>query len=212
MYSENSPDLVTIKYIFTEDNFDSNNLIEFVKNIKTHNLINCNFLISVDFNKETLREEIILSIISLYFQLSSEGVNAISFDDHIFRRVREVGRNLSNHIDEIDKIGQQGKVLKDIIKRFKSGKNSVVIWGTGEFSKYIYDTSKKSDLAVTGFVDGIEEKWGTDFMGFNIKDPKSLKDGKSDIIIASVNFYGEIYNNIISMGISKDKIIPNFLL
>jgi hypothetical protein len=61
-------------------------------------------------------------------------------------------------------------------------------------------------------VDGMEEKWGSDFMGFEVQSPQSLIDSESDIIIASVNFYGEIFNKIISLGISKDRVIPNFLL
>jgi len=39
-----------------------------------------------------------------------------------------------------------------------------------------------------------------------------LLDDESDIIIASVNFYGEVFNRITSLGISKNRVIPNFLI
>ena len=86
-YAKNNPDLVTIKYIFTLDNYDSENLSKFVEKVKKNNLVRCNYLISTDFNYETLSNELIISIISLYFRLFSEGIYAVSFDDHIFHRV-----------------------------------------------------------------------------------------------------------------------------
>jgi hypothetical protein len=61
-------------------------------------------------------------------------------------------------------------------------------------------------------VDGMEDKWGSNFMGFEVQNPESLVDSKSDIVIASVNFYGEIFNKIISLNISKNRVVPNFLL
>jgi|APSaa5957512535_1039671.scaffolds.fasta_scaffold03977_5 organic radical activating enzyme len=211
-YSQNSPDLVTIKYIFTADNYDSYNLSQFVKKVKEHNLIKCNYLISADFNYETLKENMIFSIISLYFRLHSEGVYAVSFDDHIFHKVREIGKNVHKYVDNLEEISDQDKITRDAIESFKERNNSVVIWGTGEFSKYLFDTAKENGLIVSGIVDGMEDKWGSNFMGFEVQNPESLVDSKSDIVIASVNFYGEIFNKIISLNISKNRVVPNFLL
>ena len=45
-YAENSPDLVTVKYIFTLDNYDAENISQFVEKVKKYNLTKCNF-----FNK-----------------------------------------------------------------------------------------------------------------------------------------------------------------
>lgn len=212
-YSKNSPDLVTIKYIFTTDNYDSYNLIQFVKNIREHNLIKCNYLISADFNHETLEEGIVFSIISLYFMLYSEGVYAVSFDDHIFHKVRTIGKGVNSYIDNLEVVSEQVQVVKDAIRSFSEKKgNNIIIWGTGEFSEYLFDTAEDNSFVISGVVDGMEEKWGTDFMGFKVKSPQTLVDSESSIVIASVNFYGEIFNRLISMGISKDRVIPNFLL
>ena len=46
----------------------------------------------------------------------------------------------------------------------------------------------------------------------SINSFQDLAKELSDIIIASVNFYGEIFNNIINKGISRERIIPNFML
>jgi poly(ribitol-phosphate) beta-N-acetylglucosaminyltransferase len=212
-YSKNSPDLITIKYIFTVDNYDDYNLVQFVKRIQEHNLTKCNYLISADFNYETLEDEIIFSIISLYFRLHTAGVYAVTFDDHIFHKVRMIGKDVSSYINNLEVVGGQGKIVKDAIDSFsEKNSNNVIIWGTGEFSKYLFDTAEEDSYVVSGIVDGMEEKWGSAFMGFEVQSPQSLVDNKSDIIIASVNFYGEIFNKLISIGVSRDRIIPNFLL
>ena len=212
-YSKNSPDLVTIKYIFTINNYDSYNLTQFVQNIKEHNLIKCNYLISADFNYETMKEHIVFSIISLYFRLYSEGIYAVSFDDHIFHKVRTIGKGMNSYLSSSEMIGEQSQIVRGAINSFSDKNGShIVIWGTGEFSKYLFDTAEENSFIVTGIVDGMEEKWGANFMGFEIQSPLSLIDSELNIVIASVNFYGEIFNKLISMGISKDRVIPNFLL
>jgi poly(ribitol-phosphate) beta-N-acetylglucosaminyltransferase len=212
-YSQNSPDLVTIKYIFTLDNYDSYNLSKFVEKVKDNNLMQCNYLISADFNYETLSEKVVFSIISLYFMLHAKGIYAVSFDDHIFHKVRTIGKNISNYIDNLAIINSQDKIVKDAIDFIKKkGVNNVVIWGTGEFSRYLLDTATEHEFIISGVVDGVEKKWGSNFMGFEVQSPQYLIGRESDIIIASVNFYGEIFNKIISLGISKDKVMPNFLL
>ena len=210
-YSQKSPDLVTVKYIFTIDNYDDYNLSQFVKKVKENNLMNCNFLISADFNYATLNEKVIFAIISLYSRLHAEGVYAVSFDDHIFHKVRTIGKDVHNYIDNLEEVSAQHKIIKNAIESFKGRNNSIVIWGTGEFSKYLFDTAKANSLVVSGVVDGMEDKWGSSFMGFDVQNPESLVHTESDIIIASVNFYGEIFNKIISLNISKSRVVPNFL-
>jgi hypothetical protein len=137
----------------------------------------------------------------------------VLFDDHIFHKVRDIGKNVSNYIDNLVIVDNQDMIVKDAIDFIREkDTNSIVIWGTGEFSKYLFDTATEHEFVISGVVDGMEEKWGSDFMGFEVQSPQSLIDSESDIVIASVNFYGEIFNKLISLGISKDRVIPNFLL
>jgi len=211
-YSQVSPDLITIKYIFTQENFDHHNLQKFVEQVNAFNLTKCNYLISADFKYKALNDHIVFSIISLYFMLNAEGINAVNFDDHIFHKVREIGLDVDTYIDNLPQVDSQVQAVKNIINSFKNRENNVIIWGTGEFSKYLLGTAKNKNLVVSGVVDGMEDKWGSEFMGFEVKPPEFLIDDESDIIIASVNFYGEVFNRIMSLGISKDRVIPNFLL
>ena len=211
-YSQVSPDLITVKYIFTQENFDHHNLYKFVEEVKVFNLIKCNYLISANFTYKALDDNIIFSIISLYFMLYTEGIHAVSFDDHVFHKVREIGLDVDSYIDNLTQVDSQTQAVKDIVNSFKVKDNNVIIWGTGEFSKYLLDTANNKGLMVSGVVDGMEEKWGSSFMGFEVKSPEFLLDDESDIIIASVNFYGEVFNKIMSLGVSKDRVIPNFLL
>jgi poly(ribitol-phosphate) beta-N-acetylglucosaminyltransferase len=212
-YAKNNPDLVTIKYIFTLDNYDKENLSQFVIKVKENNLVRCNYLISADFKSETLSNELVVSIIYLFFRLYSEGIYTVSFDDHVFHKVREIGKNVNYYLDNlIDSVADKRFVKDHVDFIRKKSTNSIVIWGTGEFSKYLFDTSTEHEFVISGIVDGMEEKWGSDFRGFEVQSPQTLIDSESDIIIASVNFYGEIFNKIISLGISKERVIPNFLL
>jgi poly(ribitol-phosphate) beta-N-acetylglucosaminyltransferase len=212
-YAKNNPDLVTIKYIFTEDNYDNENLSQFVEKIKSNHLLDCNFLISANFYYGTLSDEIIIAIISLYFKLQFEGVNALSFDDHIYHKVRTIGSNVSYYLDSLVTSRANKKTVKEYLELKKNrSNNKIVIWGTGEFSKYLLSTMKEGQNEILAIVDGFEDKKGTDFMGFKVHSPTFLLENQSDIVIASANFYGEIYNKITSLGISKDRIIPNFLL
>ena len=216
-YSKNSPDLVTVKYIFTLDNFDVENISEFVNNIKKNNLSKCNFLISADFKYSELNNEVVMAIISMYFSLYFEGIYTVSFDDHIFHKVRAIGRDVSNYLSAISFDEKQDKILMKVMDFIKQRNiNEVVVWGTGEFSKYLFNTMDETKglkkLNILGVVDRMEDKWGTQFMGYEIKSPLSLTNNEYDIVIASVNFYGEIFNQIVSLGISKDRIIPNFML
>ena len=73
-------------------------------------------------------------------------------------------------------------------------------------------TKGQSQVNIVAVIDGMENKWGNDFMGYDVKSPLFLASNDYDIVIASVNFYGEIFNNIVNKGISKERIIPNFML
>ena len=216
-YSKNSPELVTIKYIFTLDNYDIENISQFVEKIKVNNLIVCNYLISADFKYGELTEKVVLSIISLYFRLYFEGIYTVSFDEHVFHRVRSIRENVYDHITTLNNNSNKDNVIEKMMDNLrKRSSNTVVIWGTGEFSKYLLRTMditrENNRLTISGVVDGMEKKWGTNFMGYKVENPSSLINNEVNIVIASANYYGEILNKIISLGVSRDRVIPNFLL
>ena len=53
-YSQINPKYVIIKYIFTDENCDENELIKFVDNCLLYNLDKCNFQISLNFKKSLI--------------------------------------------------------------------------------------------------------------------------------------------------------------
>jgi len=212
-YSLNSPDLVTIKYIFTKKNSTLSQVEKFVDNVSEFNIGSCNFLISADFRDERISDEVILSMISLYIMLFRRNIHAVSFDDHVYHRVRDIGTDVfmlidsMQHANNSNGILSQMALLKDV--------DSVVVWGTGEFSKYLISSSKSvlnNDIKIINVVDSDKSKWGNDFMGYTVTEPYTLTKNNAAIVIASSNFYGEILNQIKSMRISLDRVLPNFLL
>jgi poly(ribitol-phosphate) beta-N-acetylglucosaminyltransferase len=215
-YSQKNPDLVTIKYIFTDENLGFDEIHQFVDNIQKHDLMKCNFLISTDFKSETISDDKIINIITMYFMLYEKGIFATNFDDHIYLRLRSIGSFISEIIDTGSLKGEFTQVIHDfgkVISRHE--KNDIVVWGTGEFSRYLLRTSRKmkdKEIRVINVIDGNREKHGTDFMGMTVESPEILHQSNASVVIASSNYYGEIVNRILMMGISPDRIAPNFIL
>jgi len=215
-YSRKRPDMVTIKYIFTDDNHGFDEISLFVDNIQKYELGKCNFLVSTDFKSETLSQSKIVSIIALFFLLYRKGILALTFDDHIYNRLRAIGAIIPDMVGDpmFDRaFASTISEFKSVLRRHEA--NNVVVWGTGEFSKYMLRTSTKlreGIIRVVGVVDGNKEKWGTEFMGRVVEAPEALLHSKASIVIASSNFYGEIVNRILAMGVSPSRIAPNFLL
>lgn len=215
-YSRNNSELITIKYIFTENNYDFNEVQAFVNNLINFDLLNCNFLISTDFKSHVLSNNKVLGIIILYYLLTDKGVLAVNFDDHIYSRLRSIGSFIYNiklnfkHHKEINYLVYKFSDLLD----YHLDKN-IVIWGTGEFAKYLITSSikiKEKEIKIHGIVDTNIHKIGTLFMGMTIQSPDTLIESDSSILIASSNYYGEIVKKALHMGISPKRIAPNFIV
>ena len=190
-----------------------------MQKVESNHLYSCNFLISTDFKLQILHENKIKGIVWLYFFLVSRGVVSITFDDHVFARLRSllprVKSILNDFIQSKTELGLE-MIIKLIADQPDSApKIPIYVWGTGEFSKFLLSTSdslKEGRLEVLGFVDGNENFWGDEFQGHVVLDPQTLLNSDASIIVASANHYGEIVNKILKMGISRDRILPNFML
>ena len=71
---------------------------------------------------------------------------------------------------------------------------------------------REDRVKILGFIDGNENLWGNEFNDFKILEPKILLKSNISVIIASANHYGEIVNSILSIGVCRERIIPNFVL
>lgn len=214
-YSEVSNDLITIKYILTEFNYHVGELDEFIKQVNRYRLNDCNFLISMNFKDEFPNEEIVCSIMYLYWKLYQSGCVAVTIDDHIFKRT-------SNILDQYricypdsscslrhEAIQHELHTFIDSLKE----ENRFVLWGTGSFARLLIEKSRLLDRdSILYFVDTNESRWGQRFFEKEIKSPVELLSDNTKIIIASVSFFGEIIHKMLGMGVRKDRILPTFVV
>ncbi|WP_114661840.1 radical SAM protein [Polynucleobacter necessarius] len=218
-YSQLRPDLCTIKYIFTDDNCSIHEIESFVGKVEENRLQACNFLISTDFKLQSLHENKVKGISWLYFLLVSKGIVSITFDDHIFARLRSIMPRLRAILQDFISCKSESGLgsLKELIDNYAGVENElpIYVWGTGEFAKFLLSSSEmlsNKRIKILGFVDGNSNLWGEEFDGFKILDPKILLNSNAKILIASANHYGEIVNSVLKMGIGRERIIPNFIL
>lgn len=128
---------VTIKYIFTKENYGSDELQAFVEKISLNNLISPLFQISCDFRVESPDIEIIYGFYELVSRLHSIGVKYVFFDDLIRDRL-----DLTPEIaDKVMSYLKTKGLPTDRIYAYSSN-FKVVLWGKGLQSNwYIKNTS-----------------------------------------------------------------------
>lgn len=81
-------------------------------------------------------------------------------------------------------------------------KRKVVIFGTGETGKYIYDNMLKDNQEVLFFVDNNTTKWGGKCRGKEIKNPKVLSDYHVyDQVIIGTMGYGDVREQLLALGV-----------
>lgn len=135
---------ITIKYIFTHDNYSSTEIISFVDLISTNDLRSAIFQISCDFRLSHLDMHIIKGIYELSSRLLSIGARIVFFDDLIRDRLK-LDKNIS---DEIYNYLESVEVSTDFLLTYRSNK-TVVLWGTGDQTRWIlnnatfYQTNRK---------------------------------------------------------------------
>tara|TARA_B100000242_G_C43039706_1_gene484964 strand:+ start:686 stop:1999 length:1314 start_codon:yes stop_codon:yes gene_type:complete len=215
-YSAVNPSLVTVKYILTEDNHHLDELDAFVQLMAEYGLENCHFLISTDFKSPELNDDMLYAGLHLYCSLFARGINAVNMDDHFFNRVGqtqslfELFTALSTERGSDDHLLQK---LDGAVRNRVSG--PVVLWGTGQQSKVLMNRiarNGKSLFQVNAFVDSNPESWGSEFLKKDVLAPKDIAESDCGILIASSNYYSEIYQRIVKAGISPTRIIPNILV
>lgn len=86
-------------------------------------------------------------------------------------------------------------------------KTKVVIFGTGKVSiKYLEYDFNYEQMEIVGIVDNNATKWGTEFFGFIVSSPESLKNIDYQAIIIASTFFDEIKNQLVIMGILSNRI------
>ncbi len=207
-YAQISCSLVTIKYIFTEGNSTTKEICSFVDLIKKFELLSCNFQISGDFKNESVSSKDSSNMVILYGMLRKAGARFIYIDELVRHRWIKPP-NLKENI----KINIPDEVRDyNFIADPKLYKN-IVIWGAGQQAKYLLNkTNFFKEVNPKYFVDsklfGIKKK----FEGFNIKNPEVLLKNNHPILIAAVQGYPLVVNELIEYGISESRIIKDLVL
>jgi wyosine [tRNA(Phe)-imidazoG37] synthetase (radical SAM superfamily) len=123
---------LTIKYILTEDNYHSNELIEFVKLLKQYGFEENFIQISCNFKLETPTIEMTYAIYELAGRLFNSGFNFVFLDDLIRDRL-EINEEIEDKI--LNYLNNNGIYHPNIVSRKSNDK--VILWGRGYQSEWM---------------------------------------------------------------------------
>ena len=189
-YFDDGGDSLTVKYILMPENCSKNELTAFVEEIQKHNLSKCGFQISSDFTDEHIGDDVVEAATFLFENLKKIGAEIISFDYHLRPRIYKYHAEL--------KPGQDAN---------KGEFESVIVWGAGEYALRMLEDSSFSER-VGFFVDSDPRKQGKKINGISVKLPSAILEEKNPLIfIASIEFYRDIYKEILSMGVPADQVL-----
>ena len=84
--------------------------------------------------------------------------------------------------------------------------NNVILWGTGKIGKRYYSLMCRLGLKPRFFIDNDKEKQGTCIDGIMVCSPDVLKATDDYVLFIACKYNREVYNQAVSIGVSKDKI------
>ena len=110
--------------------------------------------------------------------------------------------------DYINRICDRIEDGKDKINALASD-NKVIIFGVGNIGRIIFATLKSKGITPIAFADNNKTLWNTSIEGVNVVAPDSIADIGEDtkIVVANVEHNAEIQEQLISYGISRDRLI-----
>ncbi|MDA9679882.1 glycosyltransferase [Gammaproteobacteria bacterium] len=199
---------VSIKYIFTEDNYSQGEIQAFVDLIIKHDLLQCTFQISSDFTREKIDIQSAISMAMLYGLLIEANCRLVYFDELLRQRLV----NGSDETDTIIKAALKNLNLAHIIAdRTKS--DTVIIWGAGQQTQLLLEyTNFFQHVGVSHIVDSTLSKVGTSFMGYDVLHPESLLESDTPVLISAVQNSPLIYKKYIELGLQDSRLIKGLVL
>ena len=207
-YAESNPENVIIKYIFTEGNTSRSELTEFCENIEKYKLLDCPFQLSYDFEKENVSAEDLVALIFLRQKLISAGAHNVFFDDLLWMRIGAVYESNQGLIDQklVD------LKIKDSLAH-PERYSRVILWGAGQLAvDLISNAHFFKNVPIEYFVDSDPSKWGTQFLGKNVRDPKSLLENNHPVVISAAKFYPSIIESARKLNINSSRIVKGLIL
>ena len=208
IYSSVDSSKITIKYIFTNDNSDYEELNKFIENLVQYNLLNCNFQISFDYKKDKIDLIRLKSICYLFGKLIQQGCKRIFLDDHVVSRFVTLDQKLVNEIKDFLKIHSMEDVIIDNLKE-----KDLIIFGAGRISAEIIEKAnffKRLDNFY--IVDSDPSKVGEDFKGKKIMPIDFLKENNYRVYIGAAQSYDDIFKVVKSIKSDTKSIINGILI
>ncbi len=207
-YAESNPENVIIKYIFTEGNTSLSELAEFCENIEKYKLLDCPFQLSYDFERETVSVEDLVSLIFLRQKLIDAGAHNVFFDDLLWMRigaVYEANQDLiAKRLIDLN--------IKDSLAD-PEGYSQVTVWGAGQLAVDLISNARFfKNTPIEYFVDSDPSKWGTQFLGKDVNDPKSLLENNYPVVISAAQFYPSIIESARKLNINSSRIVKGLIL
>jgi len=207
-YSKIEPTSITIKYIFTDDNYKEDELLAFVENCKKYHLENCNYQISLNYKNKNLELQILKSISLLFFFLSKNNIKKIFVDDHIMIRFSTLNKKYLNELKIYLNNHKASKIILDPIII-----QDLIIYGAGKIAEQIISkTNFFKKIKNYDLVDGDASKIGTKLFEKEIVNPSSIKNNNKKIFIASAQHYDDIYKNVIKLKGDDKSIISGLII
>ena len=122
---------------------------------------------------------------------------------NILKELTETFSNDPSWLDELEKI-------------FHSrSQKELFLWGSGQQAEVLINRIENHPdkaLKISGVIDSNPGKWGKKIRGKTIQSPAEITNRDTNIIIASSNYYAEIYQQITKNKICSRRILPNIFL
>ena len=207
-YSSIDPTKVTVKYIFTEDNYSENEIDSFVENCKKFELNNCNYQISLNYKNSELEFKILKSIAYLFFRLSQNNITKIFLDDHVMVRFSSLKKDELKDLSQYLLLHNADHIILDPLQI-----KDLIVYGSGEIATQIISkTNFFKQIENYDVVDGNPNLVGRKIFGKKIRPVSLIKNNSRKIFIATAQHYDEVYKNILNSRGASDKIISGLII
>ena len=207
-YAKIDPTKITIKYIFTDENYQEKEIDGFVENCKKYKLNNCNFQISMNYKNSQLEFDKLKSIAYLFSKLNNNGIKKIFLDDHIMLRF---GSLKDEELDEI-KLYLSKYNSKHILLDPNQIKD-LIIYGAGNIaSEIIKKTNFFKKIKNYDIVDGDFKKEGKMLFDKKIMSPDIIKKDNRGIFIATAQSYDDVYKKILEIKGDDKNVISGLIV
>ena len=207
-YSKVDATKITVKYIFTDENHDENEIDAFVDNCLKYDLQNCNYQISLNYKNSNLEFKILKSITYLFSTLFKNNIKKIFLDDHIMIRFSSL---TSFELLELKTYLIENNAAHILLDPFEI--KDMIIYGAGNIAgEIISKTNFFKTIENYDLVDGDKSKIGKSLFDKKIMSPSIIKNDNRNIFIATAQSYDDVYKNILSLKGNDKNIISGLIV